>query len=216
MALLNWDRFFKALLEIAPRHVVIHLGLVVVTLFIAIVISVPLGIFLTRPKFRHAGFVVLNVLNILQTIPPFAMVAVAMPLLGIGYKPAIIILIVQSLLPITRNTIVGIMEVDPAVKEAARGMGTPKLELLKEVEIPLAMPVIINGIKTSSVYVVSTATLAGFIGAGGLGVLISAGLNMFWKEYLIVGAGLGAILAIAIDRMWTHVEKKFTYNIGGV
>jgi len=213
---MKWDRVAKALFEIAPKHVLIHMGLVVTTLVVAIIISVPMGIILTRPRCKKLGIVVLNILNVLQTIPPFAMIAVAMPLIGIGYKPAIIVLITQSLLPITRNTIVGIAEVSPAVKEAAKGMGMPERQILTEIELPMAMPIIISGIKTSSVYVVSTATLAGFIGAGGLGVLISAGLNMFWKEYLIVGAALGAIMAISMDSLWKYVEKKCTYNMGGI
>lgn len=209
---MNWSRIHKALFEIAPPELVIHMVLVLITMSISIAIAVPTGIILTRAKHKRYAKVILSILNIFQTIPSFAFIAAAMPILGIGYKPAIIVLILQSLLPITRNTIVGLMGVNPDVKEAAMGMGMSHIRILWEVEIPLAMPVIIGGIKTSTVYVVSAATLAGFIGAGGLGVLISSGLNMFWSEYLIVGAGLGAILAISLDKILGYIERRYIYN----
>ncbi|CAH2214563.1 ABC transporter permease [Tepidibacter aestuarii] len=207
---MNWLRVQKAIFEQAPTHLAIHIMLVLITMSIAITIAVPAGIMLTRYKYKKYANIILNILNVLQTIPSFAFIAAAMPILGIGYRPAITVLILQSLLPITRSTIVGLLEVSGDVKEAAMGMGMSQRRILFEVEIPLALPVMLNGIKTSTVYVVSAATLAGFIGAGGLGVLISSGLNMFWPEYLIVGAGLGAILAIFLDRILGYIEQRYT------
>lgn len=206
---MNWSRVQKALFEMAPQHLLIHILLVLITISIAIALAIPTGIILTRPKYKKCTKIILNILNVFQTIPSFAFIAVSMPILGIGYKPAITVLIIQSLLPICRSTIVGLMGVDDDVKEAAMGMGMSSKKILFEIELPLAIPIIISGIKTSTVYVVSAATLAGFIGAGGLGVLISSGLNMFWSEYIIIGAGLGAALAIILDKLWGYVESRY-------
>lgn len=205
---MNISRFYEALFERAPMHIAIHIMLVIVAVSISVLISIPFGIFLSRDRFKKYSWLILNILNVFQTIPAFAFIAIAMPLLGFGYKPTIIVLVVQSLLPITRNTIVGLCEVNTNVKEAAKGMGMSKKTVLLEVELPLALRMIISGIKTSTVYVVSVATLGGFIGAGGLGVLISSGLSMLWPEYLIVGAVLCAIIAISMDKFWSHIEKK--------
>lgn len=207
---MDWMRFEDAFFHRAPSELAVHIMMVLISVIIAVAISVPLGILLTRPRFRRYGFIVLNVLNVLQTIPGLAIVALAMPLLGMGLKPAIVALVVQGLLPIARNTIAGLYGVSSDVKEAALGMGMPARKVLYEVEIPLAMPVILAGVRTSAVYVVSVGTLAAYIGGGGLGDLIVTGLNMFWPEFLIVGAGLGAVLAIAFDRALGYLEYRFT------
>ena len=153
---------------------------------------------------------VLNLLNILQAIPGLAIIALALPILGLGMKPAVVALLFQSLLPIVRNTIAGLLEVSPDVKEAAAGMGMTRRRILFEVEIPLAMPIVLSGIRTASVYVVSIGTLAALIGAGGLGNLIIGGLALFRPEYLLVGAGLGAIMAIFFDRFLSFLEYRIT------
>ena len=206
----SWDRFLVALLERAPNALFTHTRMVLVALIAAIIISVPIGILLTRPRLRWLGGIILNILNLLQTFPGLAIVALAMPILGMGFKPAVFALIIQGLLPIARNTIAGLYGVDPDIMEAARGMGMTARKVLYEVEIPLAMPVILAGIRTSAVYVVSVATLAAFIGGGGLGDLIVAGLNMFWADFIVVGAGLGAFLAIFFDRILGVVESRYT------
>ncbi|EGW37191.1 ABC transporter permease [Desulfosporosinus sp. OT] len=207
---MTWENFRFALFEKAPEALFEHSLIVVVTVAIAILISVPLGIFLTRPKFKRFGLVTLNLLNVLQAIPGLAIIALALPILGLGIKPAVLALLFQSLLPIVRNTIAGIIGVSPDVKEAASGMGMSKGKILFEVEIPLAMPIILSGIRTATVYVVSMGTLASLIGAGGLGNLIMGGLSLFRPEYLIVGAGLGAIMAIFMDRMLSYIELRIT------
>ena len=204
------ENFRVALLEKAPEALLEHSEIVLVTVVIAVVISVPLGILLSRPQFRRLGLLVLNLLNILQAIPGLAIIALALPILGLGMKPAVVALLFQSLLPIVRNTIAGLLEVSPDVKEAAAGMGMTRRRILFEVEIPLAMPIILSGIRTASVYVVSIGTLAALIGAGGLGNLIIGGLALFRPEYLLVGAGLGAIMAIFFDRFLSFLEYRIT------
>ncbi len=205
---MSLSRFYEALFHRAPIQVVIHIAMVVVAVLISILISIPCGIFLSREKYKKYSWIVINILNVFQTIPAFAFIAVSMPLLGLGYKPTIVVLVIQSLLPIARSTIVGLCEVNENIKEAAKGMGMSKSQILFQVELPLALPMIISGIKTSTVYVVSVATLGGFIGAGGLGVLISSGMSMLWPEFLIVGALLCAIIAISMDKFWGFIEKK--------
>lgn len=207
---MNWLRFEDALFHRAPGALAVHILMVVIAVGLAIAISLPAGVLLTRPKYRKLGVVVLNVMNLLQTIPGLAIVALAMPFLGLGLKPTIVALVVQGLLPITRNTIAGLYGVSSDVKEAALGMGMSQKKILLEVEIPLAMPVILAGVRTSTVYVVSVGTLASYIGGGGLGDLIVTGLSMFWSEFLLVGAGLGALLAISLDRLLAYVEYRIT------
>ena len=207
---MNWARFQEALAHRAPEALAVHLLMVVITLAIAVAISIPAGIILTRPKYKKLSVIVMNVMNMLQTIPGLAVIALAMPFLGLGLKPTIVALSVQGLLPIARNTIAGLYGVSPDVKEAALGMGMSPGKILYEVELPLAMPVILAGIRTSTVYVVSVGTLAAYIGGGGLGDLIVTGLGMFWSEFLLVGAGLGALLAIALDRTLAYVEYRIT------
>jgi osmoprotectant transport system permease protein len=206
---MNWERILDALSRI-PHDLSVHIIMVVIALAVAIAISIPLGIFLTRPRFKKFGVVLMNILNVCQSFPGMAIIALAMPILGLGLKPAVSALIVQALLPIARNTIAGLNGVEADVKEAAKGMGMSPKRVLTEVEVPLAMPVILAGIRTSAVLVVSVGTLAAYIGGGGLGDMIIAGLNMLWVEFLIVGAGFGALLAIAFDRGLRYVEDRLT------
>ena len=207
---MTWENFRFALFEKAPEALLEHSLIVLITVSIAILISVPLGVLLSRPKFKRFGLVTLNILNVLQAIPGLAIIALALPILGLGMKPAVLALLFQSLLPIVRNTIAGLIEVNPDVKEAARGMGMSQRRILLEVEIPLAMPIILSGIKTATVYVVSIGTLAALIGAGGLGNLIMGGLALFRPEYLLVGAGLGALMAILLERSLSYIEYRIT------
>lgn len=207
---MTWENFRFALLEQAPKALLEHILIVLITVTIAIIISVPLGVFLTRPKFTKFGLFALNILNILQAIPGLAIIALALPVLGLGMKPAVLALLFQSLLPIVRNTIAGLLGVNSNVKEAASGMGMSQHKILLEVELPLALPIILSGIRTATVYVVSMGTLASLIGAGGLGNLIMGGLSLFRPEYLIVGAGLGAIMAVLLDRLLSYLEFRIT------
>jgi ABC-type proline/glycine betaine transport systems, permease component len=207
---MTWENFRVALFDKAPEALLEHFLIVLITVTLAIIISVPLGVFLTRPKFTKFGLFTLNILNVLQSIPGLAVIALALPILGLGVKPAVLALLFQSLLPIVRNTIAGILGVSPNVKEAASGMGMSPRRILLEVEIPLALPIILSGIRTATVYVVSIGTLASLIGAGGLGNLIMGGLALLRPEYLIVGAGFGAIMAILLDRLLSYLEFRIT------
>src|SRR5665648_324579 len=205
-----WENFRVALFEKAPEALFQHSLIVLFTITLAIAISIPVGVFLTRPKFQRFGLVTLNVLNVLQAVPGLAVIALALPILGLGMKPAVLALLFQSLLPIVRNTMAGLLGVSPDVKEAARGMGMSQRRILIDVEIPLAMPIILSGIRTATVYGVSIGTLAALIGAGGLGNLIMGGLALFRPEYLIVGAGLGAMMAIVLERSLCYLEHRMT------
>ncbi|WP_079709556.1 ABC transporter permease/substrate-binding protein [Paraliobacillus ryukyuensis] len=175
-----------------------HIQLSVLALLIAIVIAVPLGIILTR--YQRIAEPMIAITAVLQTIPSLAILAFLIPFLGIGTKPAVVALIVYGLLPILRNTYTGINEVDPALREAATGMGMNTYKRLIKVELPLAMPVIMAGIRTSMVLIVGTTTVAALIGAGGLGELILLGIDRGGDINLIIlGAIPAALLAIILD-----------------
>ncbi len=176
-----------------------HIGLTFLSLALAVLVAVPLGIWITRLKGWDK--VILGIAGILQTVPSIALLGFLIPLLGIGLQPAIFALFIYALLPILRNTYTGILGVDASVKEAAVGMGMTPWQVLLKVELPLAMPIIFAGIRTATVINVGVATLAAYIGAGGLGEFIFGGIalnnpNMIWS-----GALLAAILAIVFDQL---------------
>lgn len=209
------NRMMNALTEIVPINFAIHIGLVLISLLLAIVIGIPLGILLSRNKMKFASNVILQILNILQTIPPFAFVAISLPLLGFGYIPTIVVLVFQAILPIIKGTIVGILQVNSGIREAAKGLGMTNFDILKELELPLSIPYILNGIKTSSTYVVSVSTLAGFVGAGGLGTLIASGIAMLYPEYLLIGALLCAVIALGMNFIIEIIEKRILIRAFG-
>lgn len=187
-----------------------HLQISLLSLIIAIVIAVPLGLLLTR--YKRVAEPIIGLAAILQTIPSLAVLALLIPLFGIGTTPAIIALTAYGLLPVLRNTYTGINEVDPALKEAATGMGMNSWRRLTKVELPLAMPVLMAGIRTSMVLIVGTTTIAALIGAGGLGELILLGLDRGGDISLILlGAIPAALLAILLDfilRWFEHLSKR--------
>ena len=212
---MNINRMIKALTEIVPINFAIHIGLVLTSLFISIVIGISLGILLSRDKMKFASNIIVQILNILQTIPPFAFVAISLPLLGFGYLPTIIVLVFQAIMPIIKGTIVGILQVNSRIREAAKGLGMTNFDILRELELPFSMPYILNGIKTSSTYVVSVSTLAGFVGAGGLGTLISSGIAMLYPEYLIIGSLLCAVIALGMNFIIEIIEKRIITKLFG-
>ncbi|MDR3681669.1 MAG: ABC transporter permease/substrate-binding protein [Flavipsychrobacter sp.] len=181
-----------------------HIGLTFISLFFSILIGLPLGIFIAR-KNSFSSFV-LGFANVLQTIPSIALLGFMIPLLGIGAVPAIVALFLYALLPIIRNTYTGIMEVDSAIKEAAIGMGMSYSQLLFKIEIPLAIPVILAGIRTATVINVGVATLAAYIGAGGLGEFIFGGIALNNTNMLLAGAIPAALLAIVFDFILSKVQ----------
>lgn len=182
-----------------------HIQISFIALFFAVVIAIPLGIFLTNKK--KIAESIIGISAVLQTIPSLALLGLLIPLFGIGKVPAIIALIVYALLPILRNTFTGINEVDPSLKEAAMAMGMNARKRLVKVELPLAMPVIMAGIRTAMVLIVGTATLAALIGAGGLGDIILLGIDRNNTALIILGAVPAAILALVFDFFLKKLES---------
>ena len=182
-----------------------HLYISVIALVLAIIFSVPLGILLTRTK--RLAKVSLTIASVLQTIPTLAVLALMIPLFGVGKVPAIVALFFYVLLPILNNTIIGVESIDKNVREAGKSMGMTEFQLMKGVELPLALPMILSGIRLSSVYVISWATLASFIGAGGLGDYIFNGLNLYDANMIITATILITALALLVDFCLSCIEK---------
>lgn len=189
-----------------------HLYISGVSVFFGILVAVPLGCFLS--KFKHFSTIIISVVSFLQTIPALALLSLMIPLFGVGKSPAILALFLYSLLPILRNTFVGIKSVDAIYIDAARGMGMSKLQVLLQIEIPLSLNVIISGIRISSIYVISWATLASYIGGGGLGDFIFNGLTLYKTDLLLMGAIPVTCLALFVDFLFRILEKHITLSIG--
>ena len=185
-----------------------HIGLTFISLLIAVLIGLPLGIFITKRK-KAAG-IVLGIAGVLQTIPSIALLGFMIPLLGIGPIPAITALFLYALLPIIRNTYTGINEVDASVTEAATAMGFSRWQTLTKVELPLAFPVILAGIRTATVINVGVATLAAYIAAGGLGEFIFGGIALNNTNMILAGAIPAALLALLADFTLGQLEKRLT------
>ncbi len=187
-----------------------HLELVFVSSLITIPAGLFLGILVTRDEFREVLPLVNNLVNSGQTIPTIAIVAFMAPIIGFGFWPAIIALIIYGLLPVVRNTIAGLEAVDDFVIESARGMGMTPSQILIQIELPIASSVIMAGIRTSMVINVGTATLGAFVGSGGLGTPIASGLAMTIDAFILLGAIPAALLAILIDYILGRIEFVFT------
>lgn len=187
-----------------------HISISLLSLIAAIIVAVPLGILLTKSE--KLAKVVLSITSILQTVPSLAILAMMIPFFGIGTVPAVIALFLYVLLPILNNTYLGIQSVNKDAKEAGRAMGMTQNQVLRMVELPLAVPVIMSGIRLSAVYAISWATLASYIGAGGLGDFIFNGLNLYQPELIIAGAVVVTILALVTDFILNYVEKITTPN----
>ena len=186
-----------------------HLVIVLVSVVVAIVIGVPLGIWCTRRA--RAGGVVLRVVDAIQTVPSLALFGLLIPVPfigGIGMRTAILALILYSLLPIVRNTVTGIRGVDPVVRDAGMAMGFTPRQLLLKVELPLAMPTIVAGIRIATVVGIGLATIAAAIGGGGLGTLIFRGVAMVDNRLILAGALPAAGLALLADIVLTLVERR--------
>jgi len=185
-----------------------HLFLVGVALGLGIIVAVPLGIILTR--FPRWSSPVIAVVSIVQTIPSLVFFALLIPILGIGVQPALIVLGLYSLLPILRNTYVGLRSVDPALIDASRGQGMTSWEILYMVELPLTAPIIVAGIRLSAIYLVSWATIAALIGAGGLGDLIFSGIDSYDTTLLLAGAIPTALLALVVGFVFGRIRRLVT------
>jgi len=185
-----------------------HLQLVIVSEFLAILVAVPLGIVATRRPRGRA--VILGLGNVAQTIPTLAIIALVFPLLGLGFLPSLVGLFVYAILPILTNTVTGIEDVDDSTIEAARGMGMTETEVLRRIQLPLSLPVIFAGIRTSAVVNVGTAYLAFFIGGGGLGLWVISGINLYNMPQVLAGAIPGALLAISMDTGFALIERRLS------
>lgn len=197
---LDWSRNLRPQLEQ-------HLSITFWATTFTVLIAVPLGIVLTRPRYRRFGGPVLAVATSGQAIPAFGLLVLAFAWLGRGQWTTIWALTFFTLLPVIRNTMVGLDQVDSAVIEAGRGMGLTRRHVLRQIEIPLAVPVILAGIRTALVITVGMATLAFLIGGGGLGATISAGIGLSRDLVLITGAGLTALVALSVDWLAALIEK---------
>jgi osmoprotectant transport system permease protein len=182
-----------------------HLLMIVIAEAAAILVAIPLAILATQNE--TAKSVVTSIGNITQTIPTLAVIALVYPLLGIGFNSAVFGIWLYALLPILTNTVTGIEDVDDRTIIAARGMGMTDWEVIRRIQLPLALPVIFAGIRTSSVINVGTAYLAFFIGGGGLGLWVISGIQLFDTPQMIAGAVPGALLAISADLLFAGVER---------
>lgn len=202
------DRIEQATInaEFIREKVVEHLQLSLVSTALVVAIAVPLGVVLTRAGGRRWSSPFLGLANIGQAVPSIGVIVLLAVTVGIGFDKAIIALVVYSTLPVLRNTMVGLQQVDRAVIEAGRGMGMTKLAVLFRIELPLAVPVMLAGIRTALIINVGTATLATFINAGGLGFIIDNGIRLNRELVLITGSVLTAVLALLVDWLAGMVE----------
>ncbi|MDR9438822.1 MAG: ABC transporter permease [Halomonas sp.] len=190
-----------------------HIALVSIAVGIATLTGVPIGIAITKSE--RAAKSVLYAASIIVTIPSIALFGIMIPVLslighGIGYVPAVIAVLLYSQLPIIRNTYTAINNVDPALREAARGIGMSPNQRLRFVEIPLAVPVIMAGVRTAVVLNIGVMAIAAYIGAGGLGTFISRGISQSDPRQLIVGAIAVSLLAIIVDYTLLYLQKRLT------
>lgn len=191
-----------------------HLAISLTAIILGTIIAVPLGITLVYNQIGWINSIVFFVANLLQTVPSLALLAVLIPLMGIGTKPAIVALLLYTIMPILRNTYDGFESVDRNVVESARGMGYGTMQRILLIQLPLSLPYIMSGVRVTMVYIISWATLATLIGAGGLGQLIVSGMAVNKPELIISGA-LGAILlALIVDLLLGLLEKWLTGRYG--
>lgn len=205
--------YMWAHLDVILSRTVEHISLVTAAIGLAILTGVPIGISITQNE--RAANMVLYVAAIIMTIPSIALFGIMIPMLsvfgyGIGYVPAVIAVLLYSQLPIIRNTYTAINNVDPALREAARGMGMTPLQRLRAVEIPIAIPVIMAGIRSAVVLSIGIMAIAAYIGAGGLGVFIFRGISQTDPRQLITGSVAVSILAIMADSLLLWVQNGLT------
>jgi len=183
-----------------------HVLLTAVAMIVAIVLCVPAGVWISRK--RRIADSVINVVNMLRVVPSLAILALAMPLLGVGFLPAAVALTILACPPILINTYVAFREISPAIREAAVGMGMTPMQTIRKVEFPLALPVVLTGVRTASVEIIASATLAVLIGGGGLGNYIVNGVSMMSKSFLLIGAIPVALLAVASEVALGRLQKR--------
>ncbi len=193
----RWDFFLELLIE--------HVQISLLSITIAMVIGLAIGILIS--EYQKSSKVVIGIVNFIYTIPSISLLGFLIPLSGVGDTTAVIALSVYALLPMVRNTHTGLTNVSPLLVEAATGMGSTRVQTLVKVKLPLAMPVIISGIRNMAVMTIALAGIASFIGAGGLGVAIYRGITTNNKAMTLMGSLLIAVLAIAVDFLIGRAEK---------
>lgn len=194
-----------------PLRVAEHVYLVGLSVALATIVGVPIGIALSRKRSLRGP--VLGSVNVIQTIPSLALLGFLIPVPfigGLGTRPTIVALVAYALLPIIKNTVEGIRGIDPAITEAGRAMGMTELQLLRQVELPLGIGVIMGGIRLATVIGIGVATIAAFIGAGGLGTLIFRGISMVDGGVILLGAVPAALLALAADWGLGALERRMS------
>jgi osmoprotectant transport system permease protein len=187
-------------------RIIEHLKLTAVATILVILIAIPLGVFVSRPKARWVSPIVLGLSNLGQAVPSIGLLVLLTIKFGVGFKIAMIGLVVYAVLPVLRNTMVGIQQVDPFLVEAARGMGMTRRQVLFSVELRLAVPVILAGLRTALVLTVGVATLAAFVNAGGLGEMIINGIKLSRHPVLITGSVLTCCIAFLVDWLGNLAE----------
>ena len=187
-----------------------HFKMVFISVAVASAIGVPLGILVTRPGLEKLALPVLGAASVGQTIPSLAVIAIMAPMLGFGFQSAVVALVIYGILPIVRNAYASIKAIDPAIIEAARGMGLTRMQIARKIELPLARPVIMAGVRLSTVITVGTAELAVLVGGTGLGKITLTGV--FAREALIIlqGAAPTAAMAIVLSFILERVEQWMT------
>ncbi|GAK46931.1 ABC-type proline/glycine betaine transport systems, permease component [Secundilactobacillus oryzae JCM 18671] len=185
-----------------------HIYISGLALLLGTIVAVPLGILLTRVK--RGAATIMGIASVLQTVPAMALLALMIPIFGIGVKPAVVALFIYSLLPILRNTYLGMMNVNDTLKDAAKGMGMTNTQSILNVELPMAAPVIMSGVRLSATYVIAWAALASYIGAGGLGDFIFNGLNLYQTSLILGGSIPVILLALLTDYLLGKVESLVT------
>jgi len=189
-----------------------HLSMVFIAVLIIIFIGISIGIFLYNR--RNLSDVVLNILNVIETIPELVLLVILMPFLGIGFRPTIVASILYSILPVARNTYVGLTQVDQQYLESARAMGLAEKEILWHVRIPLALPLIAAGVRIAIVFTMGVVTLGGLIAAGGLGGPIQTGIHLYDKNIIIITGLWIGILAVMVDSIGSWIEKRLNRRYG--
>lgn len=200
-----WGEKHSAIFDYAIEHILISFTVIIFSVFL----TVPLAVFMSKINGDKVNTIIFNIANVFQTVPTIALLAIMIPIFGIGFTPAVVALFLYALLPLLRNTYAGMQSIDPEIVEAAKGMGFSTMGRLFKVELPVALPYVMSGIRVTSVYIISWTTLAALIGAGGLGDLVLAGIGYNDTNMIFTGTLLAIIIAVLLDIILGRIENKF-------
>lgn len=200
-----WGEKHSAIFDYTIEHILISFTVIIFSVFL----TVPLAVFMSKINGDKVNTIIFNIANVFQTVPTIALLAIMIPIFGIGFTPAVVALFLYALLPLLRNTYAGMQSIDPEIVEAAKGMGFSTMGRLFKVELPVALPYVMSGIRVTSVYIISWTTLAALIGAGGLGDLVLAGIGYNDTNMIFTGTLLAIIIAVLLDIILGRIENKF-------